>query len=70
MESINGIALEVGQEVYILQTPIIGEHRFVLGVITGIHKTKVSVEGLFTERYLRGFIRKVVTRYPNQIIVK
>ena len=70
MESVNGVVLEIGQEVYVLQTPIIGEHRFVLGVITGIHKTKVSVEGLFTEKYVRGFVKKVVNRYPNQIIVK
>lgn len=69
MKSINGVEIEVGQEVFVLQTPIIGEHQFVKGVVVKISPKTVSVEGLFKEKYIRGFVRKRVNRYPEQIFV-
>lgn len=70
MKSINGIEIEVGQEVFVLQTPIIGgAHQYVKCVVVKISPKTVSVEGLFKEKYIRGFVRKCVNRYPDQIFV-
>ena len=69
MKSINGIEIEVGQEVFVLQTPIIGDHQYVKCVVVKISPKTVSVEGLFKEKYIRGFVRKRVNRYPEQIFV-
>ena len=69
MKSFNGVELEVGQKVIVLQVPVIGEHQFVHAEVKSISHKTVLVEGFFHERWIRGLTRKEVRRYAHQIIV-
>lgn len=70
MKSVNGIDLDVGQEVFIMQTPIIGEHEFVSGTVVKLNKKTVTINANFHERFVRGLVNKDVNRYGHQIFVK
>lgn len=69
MKSFNGIDLEVGMKVAVLQIPIINDHKFVTAQVVKINAKKVSVEGWFGERYTRGLTKMTVNRYGHQVIV-
>jgi hypothetical protein len=70
MKSLNGIELEVGQEVWLLQTPVIRDHEYILGKVTKVNAKTVTVNGYFHERFVRGFVNKDVQRYGHQVFVK
>lgn len=69
MKSFNGVELEVGQKVIVLQVPVIGEHRFIHAEVKSISSKTVLVEGFFHDRLIRGLTKKEVRRYGHQIIV-
>lgn len=69
MKSFNGVDLEVGMKVVVLQTPIIHDHKFVMAEVVKINAKTVSVEGWFDEKYVRGLTKMTVNRYGHQVIV-
>lgn len=44
MLSFNGVEIEVGQKVCVLQTPIVREHTFLTGEVVALTKKTVQVE--------------------------
>lgn len=73
MISRNGIEIEVGQEVLVLRTPIVGQHEFYNGVVTKITSKQVVVEGEGLQDkwswYKEGVHTFEYKRYPEQVIV-
>ena len=74
MLSRNGVELEVGQNVLILRTPIVGQHEFYNGVITKLTTKQVLVEGEGKQRKWNwkdenGTFKFEYKRYPEQVIV-
>ena len=68
MLSKNGIELTSGQKVWLLEVPIVGQHRFVEGVITKLTEKQAVIETEMKDRW--GDIRKrEVKRYPDQVFV-
>lgn len=69
MKSFNGVELEVGQKVIVLQVPVVGEHQFIHAEVKSISPKTVLVDGLFRDKWIGGLTRKEVRRYGHQIIV-
>ena len=74
MISRNGIELEVGQNVLVLRTPIVGQHEFYNGVITNLTTKQVVVEGEGEQRKWNwkdenGIFKFKYKRYHEQVIV-
>lgn len=68
MFSKNEVELLVGQRVWILEVPIVGQHKFVEGVITKLTEKQVVIEAVMKDRW--GDVRKrEVKRYPDQVFV-
>lgn len=68
MFSKNEVELLVGQRVWILEIPIVGQHKFVEGVITKLTEKQVVIEAVMKDRW--GDVRKrEVKRYPDQVFV-
>ena len=68
MFSKNEVELLVGQRVWILEVPVVGQHKFVEGVITKLTDKQVVIEAVMKDRW--GDVRKrEVKRYPDQVIV-
>ena len=70
MLSRNGVELEVGQNVLILRTPIVGQHEFYNGVITKLTTKQVWVEGeKWNWKDENDTFKFEYKRYPEQVIV-
>ena len=68
MFSKNEVELLVGQRVWILEVPIVGQHKFVEGIITKLTEKQVVIEAVMKDRW--GDVRKrEVKRYPDQMFV-
>ena len=68
MFSKNEVELLVGQRVWILEVPVVGQHKFVEGVITKLTDKQVVIEAVMKDRW--GDVRKrEVKRYPDQVFV-
>lgn len=64
-----GIPLAVGDEVLLLQVPVIGDHEFIFGKVLTFGKKKVKIEVTIKDRW--GSSRNTqVLRYPDQLIKK
>lgn len=70
MISLNGVKLEVGMKVYLLQVPVQGDHKFKIGTVEKITDKTVHVNYEREERYRRGAeaVSATVKRYPQQLI--
>lgn len=66
MRDFLGDALEVGDSVVFLKTPIVGEHAFCIGKVAKISKKKVFVE--FPRNYGGKEVVWDCWRYPEQLI--
>lgn len=65
MLSFDGVELEIGTPVVILQTPIRKSHRLLAGVVVGFGTTQVKVKTALEEW---DGTKVVYSRYPNQIM--
>lgn len=68
MLSKNGIELTSGQKVWLLEVPIVGQHRFVEGVITKLTEKQAVIETKMKDRW-SDVNKREVKRYPNQVFV-
>lgn len=68
MISLNGVKLEVGMKVYLLQVPVQGDHKFKIGTVEKITDKTVLVNYEREERYCRVAVSTTVKRYPQQLI--
>lgn len=68
MFSKNEVELSVGQRVWILEVPIVGQHKFVEGVITKLTGKQVVIEAVMKDRW-SGLTKREVKRYPDQVFV-
>ena len=68
MFSLNNQPIHVGDEVYILEVPIVGQHKFVRGKVLKITEKQVVVESSMKDRW-SGNTKREVKRYPEQVIV-
>lgn len=68
MRSFNGLKIEVGQRVGILQTPTNKGHRFLQGVVVELTPKQVVVKA--PREHWSGSIKEdyLYSRYPHQII--
>lgn len=68
MFSKNEVELLVGQRVWILEIPIVGQHKFVEGVITKLTEKQVVIEAVMKDRW-GDVSKREVKRYPDQVFV-
>ena len=68
MFSKNEVELLVGQRVWILEVPIVGQHKFVEGVISKLTEKQVIIEAVMKDRW-SDFRKREVKRYPDQVFV-
>lgn len=68
MLSRNGLELEVGAKVLVLQVPIVGSHEFVDATVVRLTSKQVVVEYLHKDRWGSNGMREF-KRYPEQVIV-
>lgn len=73
MISRNGVDLEIGQNVLVLRTPIVGQHEFYEGVIIKLTSKQAVIEGKGKQHKWSwredGEHTFEYKRYPEQIIV-
>lgn len=62
-----GFELAVGDEVLLLQVPVIGEHEFIFGKILQFTPKKVKIETTKKDRWSKPTVTTVL-RYGNQLI--
>ena len=68
MFSKNEVELLVGQRVWILEVPIVGQHKFVEGVVTKLTEKQVVIEAIMKDRW-SDVRKREVKRYPDQVFV-
>lgn len=70
MKTLDGIEIQVGMQVYLLQVPILGQHEFKIGTVTKLSDRQVVVEYAKEDRWSRGADSRLseVRRYPDQLI--
>ena len=68
MFSKNEVELLVGQRVWILEVPIVGQHKFVEGIVTKLTEKQVVIEAIMKDRW-SDVRKREVKRYPDQVFV-
>lgn len=70
MISVNGYEINVGDNVFILLTPIMNGHEFICGKVVGMTDKLVVVEALaYRHKWDKVMEIKEFRRYPNQVFV-
>ena len=68
MFSKNEVELLVGQRVWILEVPIVGQHKFIEGIVTKLTEKQVVIEAIMKDRW-SDVRKREVKRYPDQVFV-
>ena len=68
MFSKNEVELSVGQRVWILEVPVVGQHKFVEGIVTKLTDKHVVIEAVMKDRWC-DVRKREVKRYPDQVFV-
>ena len=70
MKTLDGVEIQIGMQVYLLQVPILGQHEFKIGTVTKLSDRQVVVEYAKEDRWSRGDDSRLseVRRYPAQLL--
>lgn len=70
MKTLDGVEIQVGMQVYLLQVPILGQHEFKIGTVTKLSERQVTVLYAKRDRWSRGDENRLeeVRRYPEQLL--
>jgi len=67
MQTLDGVSIEEGLKVYLLQTPVLQQHEFLIGTVVKISSKTVHVQCFKRDKWY-SVKESVVLRSPNQLI--